>query len=472
MHRIVSALAWLAGMAVTPAIAETFYVVPPATQISEQSDGSDAKPFRSVIDAFKSGKVKGGDTLLLKDGGYGNLVIKANAAFDQPVTIKSQNARRAQFDSILLMSSTRYITLQNLSVWPSNPSAGEPFLIRSYSTTSDITVDSLVIRSDSTSSRFMDWDAEMWEERKFSGIMLDGPRSVVSRNRLIGINHGIMTLGPNSKIIRNIVNGFNGDGIRAFDESTIKYNRVLNCVKTNDNHDDGIQSFAGASGSLSGLRIDGNVIVEWTGSPNHPLRCDLQGIGLFDGFYDNLVVSNNLVSVSQYHGISVYGARNARVINNTVVNNRGQTSIYPWLRVENHKNGTPSVNTVVANNVAMSLYGQTTTGSGVKFTRNSIVGTPGAVFVNPSAFDYRPKASSGFIDSADGAFTPPYDMLNQRRPSGAAPDRGSYETMVSGDSASMMAALSEAEGEEAEPPAGTEPTTTTSTAKWIKLPGN
>ena len=105
--------------------------------------------------------------------------------------------------------------------------------------------------------------------------------------------------------------------------------KAKNCVVTDANHDDGIQGFKPGGGTISGLVIDRNTILEWTAAPDHPLRCALQGMFLSDAIYENLVVSNNLVSTSQYHGITLSGGRNAKIVNNTVVNAKGVTGSTP-----------------------------------------------------------------------------------------------------------------------------------------------
>lgn len=437
MLRVIALFAGLVTLVSGPALSETYFVAPLGTTSTTTPDGTEGLPFLSIPAALASGKVKGGDTLLLKDGAYGAVDIKANASFDTPVTITSQNAKSAQFDSILLSQNTRNIVLRNISVWPRSPTAeggknGAVALVRAYSTTSDITLDNLDVRSEVGAEAYMQWDAAHWEARKYSGIFLQGPRSLVTRSRLTGIYHGIM-VQDDAQIIDNVVDGFNGDGLRAFSHGTVRGNRVMNCVKTDDNHDDGFQSFSLNGIPVTDLLIDGNTIIEWTGNPGHPLRGLLQGIGLFDGFYDNLTIQNNLVSVSagSYHGLSVYGARGAKIINNTVVDALGQTGIYPWLRVAPRKDGTPSTDVLIANNVAMSIQGTASITDNVVFSNNSVVGTPSAVFENPAVLDYRPKATSGFVDTADAAAAPVLDIQGLPRPSGAQPDRGAYEVQVS-----------------------------------------
>ena len=462
MLKVVTVLLGLFAMSSVSAQSETYYVAPLGTTIAGTPVGTDALPFASINAAFASGKVKGGDTLLLKDGAYGAVTIKINAAFDVPVTIMSQNAKAAQFDNILLAGNTRNLTLKNLSVWPRDPAISSAYLVRSYTTVSDITVDGLDIRSELGAGDFMQWDAARWEARKFNGIVLGGPRGIAIRNRTTGIYTGV-SVGEDSQIINNIVNGFNGDALRAVSRTTVRGNRVFNCVKTDANHDDGFQSFASNGGSITDLVLDSNVIIEWTGTTDHPLRCTLQGIGMYDGPYDNLTIVNNLVSTTHSHGVSVYGARGARIFNNTVVNTRGLTGLIPYIAVRPHKNGTPSTDVLVANNVAMSFSGGASAINGVEYRNNSVIGTPSLKFQNPAAFDYRPKASSGYIDTADATVAPLKDVMGQKRPGGALPDRGAYETQVDGtalNTATLLTQSAEVIGTTA---AGTTTTGTTTT---------
>ena len=430
MLRVVALFLGLFALSCGPALSETYYVAPLDAVVVGTPDGTEGLPFLSIDKAFKSGKVKGGDTLLLKDGAYGEVSIRENATFDVPVTIMSLNGKAAQFDRILLTSDTRNLILRNLSVWPRDPATGTAYLVRAFDTVTDITLDGLDVRSEEGAGDYMQWDAAKWEARKFSGIMLQGPRGIVIRSNLTAIYHGIV-VGEDSQIIDNVVDGFNGDGMRAFSRSIVRGNRIFNCVKTDDNHDDGFQSFPRkGTSSTTGLVIDSNIIIEWTGAPDNPVRGKLQGIGLFDGFYDDLTIVNNLVSTTHSHGISVYGARGAKIFNNTVVNTSGLTGPTPYIAVRAHKNGTPSTDVLVVNNVAMSLDGKASTTDRVEFRNISVIGTPSLVFENPATFDYRPKASSGFIDTGDATVAPATDVVGHPRPSGPLPDRGAYEVSV------------------------------------------
>lgn len=427
MLKVTSLVLGLLAVLCGPVLSATYYVAPSGAKVSANPDGSEKSPFPSIGAALGSKKITGGDTVLLLDGSYGDVEIKANAVFDVPVTIMSKNGKAAHFDSIELGQKTRNLVLRNLSVWPRNPATAKGKLVYALGTTSYITIDGLDIRSEKDALNYMQWDAARWEARKYMGVHLQGRHSLVVRTKATGVYHGIV-IGEDSMVLDSIVDGFNGDGMRAFSRSVVRGNRISNSVDTDDNHDDGFQSFVPKGGTVvTGLVLDGNTIIEWTGQPDHPLRDNLQGIGLFDGFYENLTIVNNLVAVSHTHGISVYGTRGARIINNTVVNIRDYTVPTPRIGVKDHKNGEPSLDVLIANNVAMSIGGAANEKNRIVFRNNSAIGKPSMVFENPAAFNYFPKASSGFVDTAEPSVAPGTDILGAKRPSGASPDRGAYE---------------------------------------------
>jgi hypothetical protein len=107
-------------------------------------------------------------------------------------------------------------------------------------------------------------------------------------------------------------------------------------------------------------------------------------------------------------------------------------------------------------------------GRHVVFRSNSIVGTPGAVFVNPLAFDYRPKTSSGYIDTADAESATTRDILGYSRIADGKPDRGVYEMRPDMASAGNATFTDDEEpsDEDATPNTTTDPTG----AKRIGLP--
>ncbi len=408
-----------------PGWAATYYVAPQGTTISPTANGSEAKPWGSVDSAIKV--VKGGDTILLMDGLHGGLKIY-NIAFESPVTIRSMNGKKARLEWILLQGTTSNYVFRDLSIWPSNPDIlVRKRLIETYDSVADITFDNLDVRGSADAASYPSWTLDQWNKRNVGAFFAGGPRTRIINNQVTGISFGIQTLGNDSLIANNSVSGFSGDALRALGQQNIvRNNNVTDCVQINDNHSDGFQSWK-RTVPVDGLVVDGNKILEWSNSISNPLRCKLQGIGLFDGFYENLIIQNNIVSVSAYHGISVYGARNAKIINNTVVSASGNPAKSPWLRVFPHRDGTPSTDVMVANNLAMSFGGTSNTTNRVASVSNTVITYPATMFSDVKRFNYVPKAASGYIDTANMLYAPKTDIMGAARPYGKGPDRGAFE---------------------------------------------
>ena len=228
-------------------------------------------------------------------------------------------------------------------------------------------------------------------------------------------------------MLNNYVEGFAGVAYRVIgDNSVVSGNFAANCFQVNENHMDGVQSWYDADGVITGLTVENNTIIEWNSPIINPLRCQLQGIGFFDGPYQDVVIRNNVISTAQYHGISVWGGINVQILNNTVVNNRGIEGTTPYIGIFNRKDGTPSQNILVANNLAMSILVEGANPSVTLVNDSTLMGLP-TLFPNAAVFDYRPAPTSGFIDTGDATYAPPTDILGASRPYGAGPDRGAYE---------------------------------------------
>src|SRR6185436_8988786 len=111
------------------------------------------------------------------------------------------------------------------------------------------------------------------------------------------------------------------------DYGKFEYNLIKNFYVANANHDDVFQSWSGGvygipvgEDTVTGIEIRGNTFISHT-DPNQPLLTEPQAIGCFDGMFKDWIVENNLIITEHWHGISLYGAINCRVVNNTIVEN-------------------------------------------------------------------------------------------------------------------------------------------------------
>jgi hypothetical protein len=469
--------ALIAGLvsAFQPAAAATYYVAPIGASFPGTPNGSIDHPFTSTDTAFSSGKIVGGDTLLLMDGSFG--MLRVQASYTTPVTIKSQNNRNAQVDSIYVLNSGRNVIFQNLKVWPNNSATRQRTLVTTTSSTSNIQFISLDIRSRRDAYNYINWTAADWANFASSGVMIDGSNSLVRQSNFTGVYFGIVLSGADNLVAGNTIDGFSGDGLRGNGpRGVFRDNIVQNCANFDGNHADGFQSFS--NGSIPGLVIERNTFVEWKHNPTHPLRCEMQGIGMFDGEYTNLTIINNVIAVGNGHGLTVNGAHGARIINNTVLNIDGIQPGYPWIGVYPARNGNVPTDVIVANNAAMGYAGATNKANGVLFTHNRTIRNVNWAMPGWRTFNYVPRAEIRWKDAADPAYAPALDVLRHSRPEGEGPDIGAYEiNNVAGAEAlsdtvlqppPLISAASDAAEAQAAP--ATTGKTTTGGAKFLPAP--
>ena len=430
------------------------------------ADGSAARPWPSVAAALASGAVAGGDEIRLAAGDYGPLVI-SDAIFDSPVIIGPLPGSIVHLTGIKLIHS-RNLVIDGFAVWPdaatppdapapdsppdpaaddtvdAQPDAAPPdptapdLLTRGHLVQVDGTSDHVIfrhldIRGTKDAAGYATWTLADWQAHHRPGVMLRGPDNAIEDSTLTGISFGIAAIGPRDRIERNLVQGFSGDGMRVLgDDTLVRGNRVQDCVQIDKNHADGLQSWsrgptgAPGKGVVTGLIFDSNMFLEWASSPVSPLRCSLQGIGLFDGMFQNLIIRNNLVFVSAYHGISVAGALDTQIVNNTVVNNRKPGERSPWIGVGPHKNGTPSERVLIANNIAARLMFRGKPGPTITLTDNLLTTFPAQVLTDPYHGDFHPMPGGAAARSGDASVAPATDISGTPRPAGVAPDIGAF----------------------------------------------
>jgi parallel beta-helix repeat protein len=160
--------------------------------------------------------------------------------------------------------------------------------------------------------------------------------------------------------------------------------------------------------------IDSNVGINQT-DPRLPFpNAETQGITEFDGQWDNYHVVNNVVVTNHWHGISLYGATNASIVNNTVFGD--DPGHIPWIGVFDSKTGAHPVNNIVRNNLA-SAYRYPDAG----YMRDHNVAVPNpatavAQFdVTTYAFDLRLRAASPAIGAGAPVGAPAIDIIGTPR---------------------------------------------------------
>lgn len=465
---------------VEPEFTGNIYYVDPVNG-SADGDGSLNNPWRTLQEVIDSGLIKfysysenyninselvlenengivqGGDKIILREGYHGYITL-SEMMFDDWLTIEAYTGEEPVFSRINFTGAFKKIYMKNLTVDKSSFVGDEPYWTATevnYNTSSCLYLGSSDFWGDCRELKFnglkikttddiSSWNADTWVERAASGISVRSAKNIDIVNcEITNISMGI-TLDYNSdscNVAYNSVKNYSGDGARLCSNYCFfGYNRITDCYKVDENHDDGIQSFSrGANnesggGVLCGNVVRGNVIIGTTDFTNN-LAGNPQGIGCFDGMFEDWVIENNIVITSHYHGISFYGLLNSQILNNTVLDQSFDDGMAPWIRVNNHKSGAASNNCIVANNISTSsIYVE---GENIVTVNNFVVGSNNQqlyehLFKDYSSYDVNLNDNDStqlyLIDKGtviDNTFSSLYDQLLIER--NILPDIGAME---------------------------------------------
>ena len=437
-----------------PAHAREFYVDPVVGSMT--NDGSQARPWRTLQEVLDGGlvetqnwsslpygpniglvpsnpgaPVQAGDTIWLRTGAHGALRIEG-AYNALPITVSAELGHTPRFERARVRAAANWV-LRGLSISPEHGPSFDPgpvVVVESHAhmgPSHDIVVEDCEVFSVRDTSQ---WGIREWNDLASNGVEVRADRVTIRNNRVLNVDFGISVSGDESLIEHNTVENFAGDGLRGLgDYLVFQYNVVKNCYDVNDNHDDGFQSWSVGpggvgTGEVAGMVLRGNTIINYE-DPNQPFRGPLQGIGCFDGLYVDWVVENNVIITDHWHGITLLGARDSRIVNNTVIDINSVEPGPPWVRIGKHKDGRASEGCVVRNNLSTGV--RIDVGQSVDASHNLVAGNLGAHFVDQVAFDLRLVATSSAIDSGLSDLAPSLDRDQVPRPQGAGVDIGAFE---------------------------------------------
>ena len=441
------------------ASAKTFHVNPSTGKIS--NDGSASAPWKTLKEVIDSNKietregvsypytwgnplkaknagapVKAGDTLLLYTGYHGDIsILRAYNADYITVAAAPNQTPTAKH---LRLTATGKWRISGLTISPElAPPYDNGTLVfvesHNYSGASrEIFIENCTLYSVKDASQ---WTMGQWDTLSCDGITVTGDKVIVRGNTMTNVNFGIALSGDSCIAEKNSVINFAGDGLRGLgDYDEFWYNYVTGCYAVNANHDDGFQSWSVGAGGVGtgvvkGIKLIGNTIIDYT-DPNQPFRGTLQGIGCFDGMFQDWVIENNVIMVDHWHGISLYGAINCRIVNNTVCDLNTVDPGPPWIMITSHKDGTKSTGCVIRNNLSTAV---TNDGDATCVAdHNIIIKTPNDFFTDYANFDLHLKAGCIAIDSGSSVLAPSIDIAGGPRPVGRAVDVGAYEFGAAG----------------------------------------
>ncbi len=396
----------------------------PASQT--EGDGSREAPWRDLQRVVDRKLINSGDRLILAGGSYGRLHIKG-LDFPERTIFEAASDGQPVFETIEILRS-RNLVLNGLTVTSGGRARPEDRShIRIDKHSRDITIsDSRIFTVEDASG----WTAADWDEKSMDGILSEAEFTEARNNLIRNVRFGIAVHGNNSVVIGNEVVNFAGDGLRGLgDYSLFEDNVVKNCYQVNSNHADGFQSWSvgpdgkPATGVIRGVTLRRNLILNYEDF-HQPYVCKLQGIGLFGGVYEDWTIENNIVIVNNWHGITAYGLRASRIVNNTVVEIDFSPPGPAAINIISDTDGIPEMKNLLINNIAPRYSIE---GEGVDRAGNLEIGDFDDVFIDMDKGDYRLPDGSDAIDAGVEVQNMTQDYFGNPRPVGKAMDAGAVE---------------------------------------------
>ena len=434
------------------------FILNPANKIIA-TNGRKAGVETPLLPMNTAGALKGGDTVMLMSGNYGDVTLQ-NVFNDKFITVMAAPGQTPVISHLRVTGGSRWL-FQGITFEYANPSAPKGKVVPSFvnltqvydgwqGSSSNIIFDSSTFRSTTDVSG---WSDEDWFTRpEFYSLSIKSPCVAVTNSIFRNVQNAIALWAKQALVKNNVIDHFSNDGIDLVTgDVTIYGNTIENgtMTKLSQFHPDGIQ---GWSQTVNGKEQENaNVVIDSNKVYNYSLNSDnwLQAIDMFRGVWNNLLVQNNSVVTNHYHGITVWGAKNSKIINNTVM--PSNPSVYPtWISVKPSPNG-PSQNVLVRNNVAYQIHAldkaitfdhnATVIGfytlSGEKLVYHSGSDTASKNLVLPNAmatfqgldpsklqYDARLKSTSSLIGAGMATAAPTLDILGRRRASPT--DIGAY----------------------------------------------
>jgi hypothetical protein len=322
-----------------------------------------------------------GDIIYLSSGNYGAVSISSRK-YSQFLMIKAASGQNPVLSS-LTVNSVSHMLFAGLTINGNGVRSKSPdgILVNLASSNSIVFEENIV---ESTSGAFP-WKAETTDKTVLDASFApsDGINAsqdycvAISSNQIRNVFKGIYvggdqvgTDGQNYIVSDNMIDHFAGDGIdHSATNIIIQANHITNALDICGSqciHNDGIQGWNWNDKlgiTNKNVDIDTNYIQSQTGTYLALASNDLHGISIFDGFWGNVSITNNVVLTSSLSGITIAGVNGLNIINNSVMNipmnGASQSQAYwmysgmTWITAggTTHEGGATR-NVIVRNNIA------------------------------------------------------------------------------------------------------------------------
>ena len=258
----------------------------------------------------------GGDTIVLKAGDYGTVLIR-DLKFSEPVTIVSEDSSNPAHIDRMTVSYTENLNFQSID-FGSALSATETqnTALVSIMRSSGISIDKSVIHGS------LDGDPG---NDGYGLVVRDLVGFSVTNTVFHELGRGVVfSFSSDINVLNNDFSDLRSDGANfaQVQNVIIDNNSFRDFYPVYPDHPDAIQFWTkGTTVASSNIVITNNTVMQGDGTA-------LQGIFLRDELgtlrYENVLIQNNLVYVTEfYNGITVMGGNNLSVLDNTVLSPTG-----------------------------------------------------------------------------------------------------------------------------------------------------
>jgi hypothetical protein len=347
---------------------------------SAEGDGSAAHPWRSLAEALEparglvgaprprrrsdgvfaadpagGGPIRAGDAIELADGDYGDIKLTGYANEDY-ISIAAAPGAKPVLHSLWIAGASHWL-LRGLTFSAARGESGPPNAIVevvSHAALGPSDHIAFIGNRFFTSETVADWSPEDWVKRPKSYGFLTQARCTLARgNAFYNLRNALGVGGDESLVEDNVIHDFGNDGVDFYASGvTIRHNRISASRHTPAEplHPDAIQGWGPNGQSHRDILIDGNVIANLNPAEDN----EMQGISIFTDRWDGVTVQNNAIATNAWHGIALYGVRNAKVVNNTLAATRpGQKD--SWIFIRDSADHAVRGEALARNNIATAL---------------------------------------------------------------------------------------------------------------------
>ena len=357
----------------------TFFVDP--SHGDKSNDGSEQKPWRTLAEALDpmnhlvstrsygrtgdslgppapinpKGPIKPGDTIVLMSGDHGAVDASryVNSNF---ISVVAGPGQTPLVRSLRLLASSHWLFrgVKFQGIRPENDKTSPLVGVQSHDWAGPSDNVVFVDNSFSTGDDVSGWSPEDWVNRPYAtGFASTARCTTFANNHFYNLRDAVSLAGDNSLVEGNVIEDMDNDGVdMVASDVVIRGNLIRGSRHTPAEplHADGIQGWTSRGATNRNVVVDSNKIINLNPAGDNYM----QGISIFDGKWDGLTVTNNLVITNTWSGITLFGVANALVVNNTVIATRPDK--YPtWLSIAPAKDKTPSQHVLVRNNIAAEV---------------------------------------------------------------------------------------------------------------------